>query len=246
MAHAGGWHSFDRRSPVAARRQYLLLTWTSFLIGFSALLPMVNPLGSAFELLSLVGNAPIPVYRRLALRIAIDNILFLLVIEVLGAAILRFFGISIPIVEISGGIVIAGLGWTTLNKPDADTRSEEEMSTAKSAAEAADGKYIEKVFYPFTFPVTSGPATVVTMLALSAHATHTKVTDSLLAHAGISLAVLVVTGCVYGCYAYAPQLAKKIAPNTIHGVIRIISFIMFSIGIQIAWNGLSTLIRTSR
>lgn len=207
---------------------------------------MVNPVGSAIELLPMVGDAPIPVYRRLARRIAIDNVLFLLTIEVLGSAILRFFGISIPIVEISGGIVIAGLGWATLNRPDADGKSEEEKSLAKNVTEAAEGKYIQKVFYPFTFPITSGPATVVTMLALSAHASRPRITDSLLAHAGILLAVLVVTACVYGCYAYAPRLARTISANTIHGIVRIIAFIMFTIGIQIAWNGLSALIRTLR
>ena len=221
-------------------------TWTSFIFAFSALLPMVNPVGSAIELLPLVGDAPIPVYRKLALRISIDNVLFLLIIEILGSAILRFFGISIPIVEISGGIVISGLGWTMLNRPDAEGKSEEEKSIAKDAAEAAEGKYIQKVFYPFTFPITSGPGTVVTMLALSAHGSHPRLIDSLLAHAGIFLAVLVVTACVYGCYAYAPRLARTISPNTIHGIVRIISFIMFSIGIQITWNGVAELIRTIR
>ena len=220
--------------------------WTSFLIAFSALLPIVNPVGSAIELLPLVGDVPSAVYRRLARGIAIDNVLFLLVIEILGSTILRFFGISIPIVEISGGIVICGLGWATLNRTDEEGKTEADKTITKDATEAVEGQISQKVFYPFTFPITSGPATVVTMLALSAHAAHPRVTDSLLAHAGIFLAVLVITASVYGCYAYAPRLAKSISANTIHGVVRIISFITFSIGIQIAWNGISALVRTLR
>ena len=85
---------------------------------------MVDPVSSAIEILPLVGNVPIPVYRRLAMRIATDNVLFLLVVQVLGSEILRFFGLSLPIVEISGGIVICGLGWAMLHKPDADGKSE--------------------------------------------------------------------------------------------------------------------------
>jgi multiple antibiotic resistance protein len=216
------------------------------LIAFSALLPMVNPVSSAIELLPLVGNVPIPVYRRLAIRIAVDNVLFLLVVQVLGSEILRFFGLSLPIVEISGGIVISGLGWAMLHKPDGDGKSEEERNSVRASAEAADGKYFQKVFYPFTFPITSGPETVVTMLALSAHASHPKLSDSLLAHTGIFVAVLAVTACVYVCYAYAPRLAKVISPNTTHAIVRIMSFIIFSIGIQIAWNGFSILARTLR
>jgi multiple antibiotic resistance protein len=203
---------------------------------------MVNPVGSAIEFLSLVGAASIPVYRRLALKIAIDNVLFLLIVEVLGAAILRFFGISIPIVEISGGLVICGIGWATLNEPDAEGISQKEKAGAKSAAEEAEGKYIRKAFYPLTFPLTSGPGTVVTLIAVSAHASRPKPADWLLAHAGIFVAILVISACVYVCYAYAPRLAKTVSPDTIHGIIRIVSFIVFSIGIQIAWNGLSALL----
>ena len=71
-----------------------MLIWTSFLIAFSVLLPLVNPLGSALVFLGLAGDAPASVYRSLARRIAINNVIFLFIIEVLGATILRFFGIS--------------------------------------------------------------------------------------------------------------------------------------------------------
>ncbi len=220
-------------------------TWKFFLISFSALLPMINPVGSALALLPLVGDAPISVYRSLARRIAVDNIIFLFIVQVLGSAILRFFGISVPIVEISGGIVICGLGWSTLNRPDAEPKTTDEKSSPRAPADPIAGKYIQKVFYPFTFPITSGPGTVVTMLTLSAHASVPIITESLLAHLGIALANVAVTACACGCYAYAPTLAKKVSPGTIHGIIRIISFITFSIGIQIAWNGLSTLMSSA-
>ena len=216
-------------------------TWKAFLIALSALLPMVNPLGSALQLLPLVGDAPPAVYRNLAWRISIDNIIFLLIVEAGGAAILRFFGISIPIVEISGGLVIAGLGWSTLNRPDPEAKPDQDAGR-KAAVSATEGRFVQKVFYPFTFPITSGPATVVTMLTLSAHASRPTLAANLLAHLGISLAAVVVTACVYGCYAYAPRLARMVAPGTVNGIVRIVSFIMFSIGVQIAWNGVSALL----
>jgi multiple antibiotic resistance protein len=48
----------------------------------------------------------------------------------------------------------------------------------------------------------------------------------------------------YFCYAYAPRITKVIPPSTSHGILRVIAFILFCIGIQIAWNGLSALIAT--
>ena len=74
-----------------------MLLWKSFLIAFSVLLPLINPFGSALVFLGLAGEAPPEVYRSLARRIAINNIIFLAVIELLGAAILNFFGISLPL-----------------------------------------------------------------------------------------------------------------------------------------------------
>src|SRR5580698_760827 len=143
--------------------------WQSFLIAFSVLLPLINPLGSALVFMGLAGDAPPNVYRSLARRIAMNNVIFLAIIEVLGAAILRFFGISLPIVQLSGGIVIAAMGWSVLNERDARATSrikDEECGTQ----EAADTRHLEEgIFYPFTFPITSGPGPLVGVLTLPAH-----------------------------------------------------------------------------
>src|ERR1039458_9425684 len=82
----------------------MLLFWKYFVLSFSALLPLINPLGSALIFFGLVGPAPVPIYHSLARRIAINTVLFLVIIDLVGAAMLRFFGISVPIVEVSGGL----------------------------------------------------------------------------------------------------------------------------------------------
>ena len=49
-----------------------LLLWKFFALAFSALLPLVNPLGSALLFVGFVGEVPISLYRSLARRIAIN------------------------------------------------------------------------------------------------------------------------------------------------------------------------------
>ena len=228
--------------------------WHAFLIAFTALLPLINPLGSALVLMGLVGDAPPAVYRTLARRIAINNIAFLAVVELLGSAILRFFGISLPIVQVAGGLVIASLGWGVLNEKDssADARDKQEVArlstdTQNAAARSTEQSFSsveQKSFYPFTFPLTSGPGTLVLMLTLSARFSAGKVTQDVLEHVGLFLAVLVLSGLVYLCYAYAPRLQAAISPTTVHGILRIIAFILICIGVQIAWNGMTTLLGT--
>lgn len=221
-----------------------VLLWNSFLIAFSVLLPLINPLGSALVFLGLVGEAPPQVYHSLARRIAINNVIFLAVIEVLGATILKFFGISLPIVQLSGGIVIAGMGWSVLNERDARADSRNKQQESDTADETRNRDLEQKVFYPFTFPITSGPGTLVGVLTVTAHISEKVVSRNLIAHLGAFLAMVVLSVLVYFCYAYAPKITKAIPPNTAHGILRVIAFILLCIGVQIAWNGLAQLLQT--
>jgi multiple antibiotic resistance protein len=90
--------------------------------------------------------------------------------------------------------------------------------------------------------VTSGPGTLVALLTLTAHISNRDISRDILAHVGVFLAVVVLSVLVYFCYAYAPKITKIIPPSTAHGILRVVAFILFCIGVQIAWNGLSVLI----
>jgi multiple antibiotic resistance protein len=221
----------------------MFLLWKYFALGFSALLPVVNPLGSALVFLGLVGVVPPEIYRSLARRIAINAILFFAVIELTGSAILSFFGISLPIVQVSGGFVLAAMGWGLLNEKDPQatvdqaTAEVEDTRTKRTSLE-------QGVFYPLTFPVTAGPGCIVVMLTLSAHASEKTLSDTVLAHVGLFLAVILLCGLIYLSYAYAPQITSKISPSTAHGILRVVAFILLCIGVQIAWNGADTLLST--
>jgi multiple antibiotic resistance protein len=221
-----------------------MLLWTYFVLSFSALLPLINPLGSALIFLSLVGQAPIPVYHSLARRIAINTVLFLLIVDLIGSTMLRFFGISLPIVQVAGGLVISAIAWSLLNQEGSDPSAEKMQAAAQMQVEDIAGTFEQKTFYPFTFPITAGPGTIVVMLTLAAHTPQRPIKDNLLAHAGLLVAILVLCVGVYFCYAYAPRIAQRISPSTAHGILRVIAFLLLCIGVQIAWNGLVPLLQS--
>jgi len=218
--------------------------WKVFLIAFSVLLPLINPLGSALVFLGLVGDAPPKVLRSLARRIAMNNIIFLAVFEVLGATILKFFGISLPIVQLSGGMVVAAMGWSVLNERSAGANFRNKEEETGQSGEPDTSRLEEGVFYPYTFPITSGPGTLVALLTVTAHISNKALSQDILAHVAVFLAIVVLSVLCYFCYAYAPKITKVIPPSTAHGILRVIAFILLCIGIQIAWNGLSALIAT--
>jgi multiple antibiotic resistance protein len=216
----------------------MLLVLKYFVLAFTALLPVINPLGSALIFLGIIGKVPTDTIRNLARSVAFSTVLFLLLIEVVGAAFLTFFGISLPVVQLAGGFVLAAMGWGLLNDKDQGTTSKQTPTAA-----ANSGTLQEKIFYPLTFPITAGPGCIVVMLTLSAHASRSGVVRDVLAHVGISVAILALSLTVFLSYTYAPRITQKIAPQTIHGILRVIAFVLLCIGVQIAWNGLEAMVR---
>ena len=211
-----------------------------FVLASSALLPVLNPLGSALLLLGIIGDAPFSVYRELARKVAIRTALLFVIVELVGAALLNFFGISLPVVQVAGGLVLAAMGWGLLNQPDAETnRGQGDVvpATFKSLQ--------DKVFYPLTFPMTIGPGCIVVMLTLGAHASVENVTGDVIAHLGILAAVLVLSVVVFYCYAYAPRITARVSRQTAHGLLRVVAFVLLCIGVQITSNGVQEVLRTA-
>ena len=216
----------------------LLPLFRSFALAFGALLPVVNPLGSALVLLGVVGNAPPSVFRSLARRIAINMTLFMLVVELLGAALLNFFGISLPVVQVAGGLVLGSMGWKLLNQPATATKTDADVK------EVSFGSIEQKVFYPLTFPVTIGPGCIVVMLTLSADASvKGRAVEHVFAHLGIFLALVALSITVFLSYRYAPKITQRISPSTANGILRIVAFVLLCIGVQITAIGLGTLLK---
>src|SRR4029450_9179870 len=156
---------------------------TFFGLSFSALLPLINPLGDALVFLGLIGPAPPAVYRRIAKRVAVNTSLFLILIESAGEAIIKFFGISLPVMQVSGGLVLAAMGWRLVSQ-DQRTRA----AAAATSPGAPPPSFESRVCYPLSFPITAGPGCIVVMITLSAQASAQHGFADLAAHGGGRLA----------------------------------------------------------
>lgn len=206
-------------------------------LGFSALLPVINPIGSAVLFLGIVRNADHPTMKSMARKIAINTIWFLAAVQITGSYVLRFFGISLPVVQVAGGLVLATMGWTLLNKQDPE-------STGTTAVPASPENLQDKIFYPLTFPITAGPGCIVVALTLSAHASRQSLLGSALAHLGLLVATVLIGVVIYLSYAYADRTTARLSPAVTQGVLRVISFILLCIGGEIMWDGIQHLLKT--
>ena len=82
----------------------------------AAIFPVVNPPGTALVFLALTQRAAPALRRELAWRVAKNSFAVLVGSLYGGALILQFYGISIPVLRVAGGFVVAVAGWRLLHE----------------------------------------------------------------------------------------------------------------------------------
>jgi multiple antibiotic resistance protein len=130
-----------------------------FVLGFSALLPLINPPGSALELVGIVGIGEDKPYKLLARKFSINTTLFLAIVALTGPYVLQFFGISVEVLQVVGGAALAAMGWRLLNKAEGEKQMSD-PNLRRAAENCVANFWQSNVFYPFTFPLTVGPGSV--------------------------------------------------------------------------------------
>ena len=209
---------------------------STFLV-LTALFPIVNPLGSAPLFLSLTHYYSEPDRRILSRRIALNSIGLIVGSYFIGTHILTFFGISIPVVQVGGGLVLASAGWMLLKQKDDDTTKADVHRTVNAE------DLPSKAFYPLTLPLTVGPGSISVAITLGANDPHSGGLF-LYSVAGAVIGAVLIAASVYLCYAFADRLARALGETAMNVIMRLSSFLLVCIGVQIIWNGLSSLLKT--
>jgi multiple antibiotic resistance protein len=202
----------------------------------SALFPIVDPLGGSPFFLAMTSEYPPEVRRALSWQIALNSFVLLVVSYFVGTYILAFFGISLPIVQVGGGIVLVGMGWTTLLQRDegCDAANRKNIHPQDAGREA---------FYPLTLPLTVGPGSISVAITLGANAAHSRALHPLTILAAlVGLALIALS--IFLCYGFADRLARVLGSTGISVMTKLSSFLLVCIGAQIVWNGIKTLIES--
>ncbi|MFZ0297041.1 MAG: MarC family protein [Candidatus Sulfotelmatobacter sp.] len=206
----------------------------SILLVVSALFPIVDPIGGAPVFLLLTRDYAPETRRVLARRIAVDSFILMIASYILGAHVLSFFGISLPVVQVGGGLIVIATGWAMLNQKEASGQG-----SPRGTVTCADA--LSQAFYPLTLPLTVGPGSISVAITLGANAPqHLGANLLVILAAAIGSAFVAVT--IYLCYAYADRLASKLGPTGTNVILKLSAFLLVCIGVQILWNGASKLL----
>ncbi|HEY1216884.1 MAG TPA: NAAT family transporter [Bryobacteraceae bacterium] len=212
-------------------------TIQSCLLVLTGLFPVVNPVGNAPIFLNLTPGYSPDARSILSRKIALNSYWLLTGSMLIGSHILDFFGISIPVVQVGGGLVVTSTGWMLLHQNAQESR---EVAQKKITNE----DIADRAFYPLTLPLTVGPGSISVALTLGAnHPPHENSLARLLA-AVIGPALVALS--IYLSYRFAHRLAYLLGETAMNVFVRLTSFILLCIGVQILWNGVHALFSQAR
>jgi multiple antibiotic resistance protein len=200
----------------------------------SALFPIVNPLGGSPIFLALTRDYSGASRRLLAQRIAMNCFILLIASFLTGTHVLAFFGISLPVVQVGGGLVVISTGWALLKQRDEDDRG-------KAHRNVDPQDIFQHAFYPLTLPLTVGPGSISVAITLGANAPRFSA-QNLLAILGAIIGSALIALSVFLCYGFADRLARLLGETGMTVIMRLSSFLLVCIGVQILWNGASVLL----
>ncbi|HEY5805230.1 MAG TPA: MarC family protein [Lysobacter sp.] len=196
------------------------------------LLPIINPLSTASVFAATVGQQR-QASKRLARQIAVNGFFVIVAAMAIGTYVLSLFGVSLPVVRLGGGLLVAATGWRMLNAKAESVQT----AVADEAAAMTDAEIKRHSFFPMTFPLTTGPGTIAACIALGAQLPSTSPLHYLgglvVAVAGAFLVALVV----YLILKHSVAVVARIGPTGALVLQQLMAFVLLCIGIQLMWTG---------
>ena len=228
---------------MAARRKHavigglssdLLQLLHAVLLIVGALLPVVNPPGNVPIFLNLTQGCDEATRRDLAQHIAVYSFALLFGSMLLGNLVLRLFDLSVGALQVAGGAVVCALAWNLLHY---EPKPEDAQADPEQARQVALGR----AFYPLTLPVSVDAGVISVAITLGAHHGQT-VSGNLIQIAAALIGSALIAASLLLVYRYAGRVSGWIGTKGMEVMLRLSALLVLSIGVQIVWNGVKSLL----
>jgi multiple antibiotic resistance protein len=209
--------------PENALHNLLLTLPSSAAATFLALFPIVNPFGGIPLFFSLTsGFTPQDRYRA-ALKTGCYVFAILVTFMFFGRFVLNFFGISLPVLQIAGGLIVANTAWGMVTGGNRITPAESDEATTKEDISLT----------PMAMPMLSGPGSIGVVMGLAAHV------DNVTAYFGMVIGIIALALTVYLFLRLGGPLVDKLGPGAVGAINRIFGFLILAIAVQLVWDGVA-------
>jgi multiple antibiotic resistance protein len=199
------------------------------IVTLAALFPIANPIGSVPIFYSLTATDTRIERKQAAQQIVINVILILATFLLGGRAVLEFFGISLNVLRIAGGLLVANAAWEMVTSRQRLTDAEQQMRQEKESI----------AFTPMAIPLIAGPGSIGVVIGLATKMTQWS--DYL----GCLIGIFLFGGLLYGCLMLGESLMSILGRNGLGALNRILGFFILAIAVQLIADGTISLIQVA-
>lgn len=205
-----------------------------FIVGtIAALFPVVDPIGAVPIFLVLTSGVPASLRNRYALNIARNVMVLLISTLLVGGSVLRFFGVSLAVVRIAGGIVVFHAAWKAMNSDPKLTDID-----SQEAVQRID-QHRDIAFMPMTIPLLGGPGAIAVTLGLAAQAGGDFSVSTAINLLAIATAIGLIGVVIFLSLRSSTLLLKVLGASGIQAMSRLLGLFVMAIGVQLILNGLA-------
>jgi multiple antibiotic resistance protein len=188
---------------------------------FLSLFPIVNPIGALPVFVGLTAQSSEGDKRRIVTRSTFSVAVILSVFLFVGRFLLHFFGISLPVLQIAGGLVVGHTAWNMVaGQPSLSPAEHEEA-----------GQKDDISLTPLAMPILAGPGAIGVVIALSAHVSDWS------AYPGYVLGIMAIAVVTYLVLRLGEGLSERLGRTGIGVLNRTFGFLILAIAVQLVAKG---------
>lgn len=197
-------------------------------VAFSVLFPLINPIGGVPAFSGLTAHDTPEFRKSQARKISLNVFIILITFLLIGKLLLELFGISLGVLEIAGGLIVANTGWQMVNsKPDNAKDDSTKMQN------------LDISFMPMAMPILSGPGAIGAVIGLSTNAKHFE------DYVGFVIGIFGIGVVTYLFLVLSIPLMKKLGSNGINVLTRMMGFFILAIAVNLVYRGILDLIKSA-
>src|ERR1700722_18242595 len=190
---------------------------------FLALFPIVDPFGGIPIFFSMTSAWTAKDRQRTALKTGVWVFVILVTFLFFGRFVLYFFGISLPVLKIAGGLIVANTAWGMVTS--------HARITPEESHEAEDKADISLT--PLAMPLMSGPGAIGVVMGLAAHV------DSAASYMGMVIGIAAIALTVLLFFWLGGPLVRRRGPSVVGAINKIFGFLILAIAVQLACGGVA-------
>ena len=190
---------------------------------FLALFPIVDPFGGIPIFFTMTSSWTPQDRQRTAIKTGVWVFVILVTFLFFGRFVLYFFGISLPVLKIAGGLIVANTAWGMVTS--------HARITPEERYEAQNKEDISLT--PLAMPLMSGPGAIGIVMGLAAQV------DSSASYTGMVIGIAAVALSVTLFFYMGGPLVRRLGPNAVGASNKIFGFLILAIAVQLVWDGVA-------